>query len=200
MVETIMSLKDKYKDYKNKDTKIAREAMNGNLIKLKNGLYETDKNTDPMYLASLIYGPSYLSFEYALYYYDMIPERAYKYSSATSGKRKKKVFNNAFGCFMYQDIPEEVYPLGVNLIYENGYTYQIASKEKALCDELYINKPVYNLSDMEKLLLDDLRIDEDELLHLNYDDICIIEKYYHSTNVSLFKKYMKRRLNIEYSN
>ncbi|MCQ2749052.1 MAG: hypothetical protein MJ246_03440 [Clostridia bacterium] len=63
------------KNYKNVDTKISREISKGNLIKLKNGLYETDPNTSGMYLASAIYGPSYISFEYALYYYDLIPER-----------------------------------------------------------------------------------------------------------------------------
>lgn len=199
MVVTKEKIKEEYSNYKNVDTKITREIANGKLIKLKNGLYETDKNAKGIYLAGSIYGPSYISFEYALYYYDLIPERVTWFTSATCNKNRTKIFDNDFGRFSYQDIPSRVYPLGVNLIFENGYAFQIASREKAICDKLYTIRPVSNIKEMEELLLDDLRIDEDELDKLNYDDIELIAKYYHSTNVTFFQKYMKRRLGNEYS-
>lgn len=55
-------------------------------------MYETDSNTPGYLLAGSIYGPSYLSFDFALAYYDLIPERVVNYTSATFGKKKKKNF------------------------------------------------------------------------------------------------------------
>lgn len=194
MIETTESLRLKYSNYKNKDTKIAREVKSGKLIKLKNGLYETDRSVGGLALGSVIYGPSYVSFEKALEYYEMIPERVYTFTLATCDKKKKKEFVNAFGKFEYRDIPLDVFPLGVEIDNYDGHEFLIASKEKALCDLLYTITPIKNIKDMENLILEDLRIYEDELDKLSYEDIEELSKYYHSTNVSMFRKYMKRRM------
>ena len=45
-------------------------------------------------LANLIYGPSYVSYEYALTYYGLIPERVFEVTSATT--QKNKMFNTPF--------------------------------------------------------------------------------------------------------
>ena len=71
-------IKNSLKKYSNKDTKIAREVKNGNLIKIINGLYETNPAVNGYLLAGSIYGPSYMSFEYALSYYGLIPEKVIK--------------------------------------------------------------------------------------------------------------------------
>ena len=194
MIETTESLRFKYSEYENKDTKIAREVKKGNLIKLKNGVYETDRSVGGITLGTTIFGPSYVSFEKALEYYEMIPERIYTYTLATFDKKKKKKFVNAFGTFEYRDVPMEVYPLGIEIDNYDGREFLIASPEKALCDLLYTITPMKNLKDMEILLLEDLRIYEDELDKMNYNDIEMIAEHYHSTNVTLFKKYMKRRI------
>lgn len=194
MIETTESLRFKYSEYKNKDTKIAREVKKGNLIKLKNGLYETDRSVGGLTLGTAIYGPSYVSFEKALEYYEMIPERVYTYTLATCDKKKKKKFTNAFGTFEYRDVPPDVFPLGIVIEKYDGHEFLIASPEKALCDLLYTIVPMKNMKDMENLLIEDLRIYEDELDNLNYEEIETLAQYYHSTNVTLFKKYMKRRI------
>ena len=179
----------------NKNTKISREIKNGNLIKLKNGLYETDKNTPGYLLASSIYGPSYLSFDYALSYYGLIPEKVVNYTSATINKKKKKIYNNYFGTYIYRDVPKNIYHLDVNLIIENNYSYQIASKEKALCDKLYTLNPIKSQKELENILFNDLRIDEEEFKKLNYNSINELAKLYKSTNVKLLAKYMRRTKN-----
>src|SRR3989344_3452385 len=54
-------------------------------VKLRNGLYAL--KTDPPHeleIANRIYGPSYVSFEYALAYYRLIPETVYTVTSATT--------------------------------------------------------------------------------------------------------------------
>ena len=163
------------------------------MVQIARGLYETDARTDGKYLASIICGPSYLSFDYALYIYSLIPETVYKtYTSASFQKRKTKKYNNHFGVFTYRDIPADAYPLGVLLYEENGYSYQIATPEKALCDKLYSLSPVKNLTELRALLFDDLRIDEDELMKLNKEDIEKIALWYRSNNLRFLIKFLRK--------
>ena len=184
--------KDKYKNYNNKNTKLTRDVKAGKLIKIKRGLYETNPNTPAYYLANFIYGPSYISFDFALSYYGLIPERVETVTCATFNKNKKKVYDTPFGTLIYRDVPERVFPLYVNIIEENGYTFHLATKEKALSDKLYTLNPVKNIEQMKMLLLFDLRIDEEELKKLDIDVIENLSEIYHSTNVLLLYKYLRR--------
>ena len=187
-------LMESYAEYSNKNAKISREMKNGKLIKIINGLYETNPNIPGYYLATSIYGPSYLSFDFALSYYGLIPEKVTTYTSATFDKKKKKEYSNQFGYYTYRDVPFEVYPLGVRVMEENGYTYQIATAEKALCDKLYTFSPLKNYKELDNLLFVDLRIDREEFEKLNVDDIKIISELYHSTNVDMLYRYMRRNV------
>ena len=105
------------------------------------------------------------------------------------------MFSNKFGTFLYRDVPEKVYPLGINLLKENNYYYQIATPEKALCDKLYTLSPLKNLEILEKTLLNDLRIDIEELKKLNMKSIKEFADAYHSTNVNLLYKFIRRIIN-----
>ena len=191
MILTNKMISNELKNIKNINNKISREIKKGNLIKLKNGLYETD-NTIPGYLlATAIYGPSYLSFDFALSYYGLIPERVVNYTSATYDKKKKKTYKNNFGLYLYRDVPKKVYYLEVKVVEENGYTYHIATMEKALCDKLYTLKPIKDVNELEYMLFKDLRIDEDKFKLLNKEIINNLANNYQSTNVNLLAKYMK---------
>ena len=192
MIITSDIAKSNLVNFSNKDTKLSRDVKNGKLIKIVNGLYETDSNTSPYLLAGSIYGPSYISFEYALSFYWFIPEKVTIVTSATFNKKKKKIFNTSFGTYTYRDVPQTAYPEEIILKEENGYSYQIASKEKAICDKLYTLKPIKNLDNLKKLLFDDLRIDKDIFESLDTEKIEKLSSLYHSTNVSLLAKYMRK--------
>lgn len=193
MINSFDDLQIKFQGYTDIKGKIRREVQAGHLIPVARGLYETDVNTSGKYLAGYIYGPSYLSFDFALYTYSLIPETVYKtYTSATFNKRKTKRYQNHFGTFTYRDIPTEVYPLSVLIYEENGYSYQIATPEKALCDKLYTTSPVNNLTELKELLFDDLRIDEGEFAKLNQATITEIAPLYHSKNLNLLMKLIGR--------
>lgn len=195
---TTQALLEKYKDYSNPADKIKRETEKQNLISLKKGLYVDDKNLEGALLAQFIYGPSYLSFEYALCYYDMIPEGImHTYTSATFSKRKRKIYENYFGTYIYKDVPKEVFSVGVKTEEYEGTTYLIATKEKALCDKLYIMPPVRTLKNIKDMLFDDLRIDEDIVYSLNKDDLEFLSSLYHSNNVSLLAKLISKGKNHE---
>ena len=195
MIITNDAILKKLANYSNKNTKLAREVRDGKIIKIVNGLYETDSNTPGYLLAGSIYGPSYISFEYALSYYGMIPERVTTITCATFAKKKKKQFNTPFGTFTYRDIPILAYPGEIILKEENNYSYQIASREKALCDKIYTLKPLKNYSNLEKMLFSDLRIDSENFNKLNIEKIEKLSNLYHSTNILLLAKYMRRNKN-----
>lgn len=94
--------------------------------------------------------------------------------------------------FTYRDIPNLAYPEEIILKTERDYSYQIATPEKALCDKLYTLSPISNYQSLENMLFNDLRIDEDEFKKLNYSKIEKLSNLYHSTNVNLLAKYMRR--------
>ena len=193
MIYSFDDLQTKFQNYTDIKGKIRREVQAGRLIPVARGLYETDQTISGKYLAGRIYGPSYLSFDFALYVYSLIPEAVYKtYTSATFDKRKTKKYQNLFGVFTYRDIPTEAYPLGVLIVEENGYSYQIATPEKALCDKLYTISPVSNLTELKELLFDDLRIDEDEFEKLDHNTLETLAPLYHSTNLNLLAKLIRR--------
>ena len=73
MIITNRVAKHNLMEYSNKNNKISRNIRDGKLFKITTGLYETNPNTPGYLLAGSIYGPSYISFEYALSYYGLIP-------------------------------------------------------------------------------------------------------------------------------
>lgn len=195
MIITNKIAKNNLTEYSNKDTKLSRDVRDGKLIKIINGLYETDASTPGYLLAGSIYGPSYISFEYALSFYGLIPERVRTITCATVDKKKKKQYNTQFGTFSYRDVPTFAYPEEIILKEENNYSYQIATPEKALCDKLYTLKPLNNYSNLEKMLFDDLRIDIEDFNKLNVEKIEKLSNLYHSTNIQLLAKYKRRKVN-----
>lgn len=183
MILTFDSLALQFHDYTDVKGKIRREVQSGRLTQIKRGLYETDAHADGKYLSGAIYGPSYLSFDYVLSLYSLIPETVFRtYTSATFRKSKAKQYENAFGLFTYRDIPADVYPMGVEIREENGYSYQIAKPEKALCDKLYTISPVGSVKGMRALFFDDLRIDENDFWQLNLEKIKQLAPLYKTTN------------------
>ena len=194
MIFTLNMLRQKYSDYANPNDKIYHLVRSGKLFPIAKGLYEDDPTVSGQYLASSIYGPSYLSFEYALAYYSLIPEAVYTYTSATFEKKKKKTYTNTFGTFTYADVPSAVFPLGVTIIENNGYAMRIATPEKALCDKLYSLSPVKNLKELKALLFDDLRIDEEGFSKLNYNEIATLSERYKCNNVRALTKLLRRQV------
>ncbi len=192
MIYSVDDLKIKFSNYAKIYDKIKNEVKSGRLIHIVRGLYETNSLIDGKYLSGYIFGPSYLSFDYALSFYGLIPEAIYKtYTSASFGKRKAKIYQNYFGTFTYRDIPSSVYPYGILLYEENSYSYQIATVEKALCDKLYTLPPSKNLTEFSIMLFDDLRIDENEFKKLDMDIIKILAPLYHNSNLKFLVKFIR---------
>ena len=191
MIKTYMMLMEELREYSAPSNKLGRMVKEGYYIQIVKGLYETERTTPGYLLGGSIYGPSYLSFDYALSQYGLIPEAVYVFTSATFEKKKTKKYNTPFGKFTYRDIPSSVYPVGINLKKDGDYFYQIATPEKALCDKLYTLPPVSNKKEMWSLLFDDLRIDEIEFAKMDTQRLLKICELYHSTNMKMLAKLVR---------
>lgn len=192
MIFTTNMMLEKLNDYANPKSKLSRMVKQNECFQITKGLYETKEDTPGYLLAGSIYGPSYISFDFALSYYGLIPEAVYTVTCATYDKKKKKKYENIFGTFTYRDVPKGAFPVGIKLIQDGDYYYRIAEPEKALCDKLYTLNPVSNTRQLETLLLDYLRIDLDSLKNLDKEKISSLSKVYHSKNVVKLDVYMRR--------
>lgn len=192
MIKTTAMLMEEYECYRSPANKVSRMASKGEIIPIVKGLYETDKTVSGYLLAGSIYGPSYLSFEFALSQYGLIPEAVYAFTSATFEKKKKKIYETAFGTFLYRDVPSKVFPKDVRIYKENEYSFLMASEEKALCDLLYTKSPVGNQKELISMLFEDMRIDEQEFGRLDKEKLCRLSEFYHCRNLQLLTKVIRR--------
>jgi len=160
-------------DYKRPNDKISELIKSKMLIAIRRGLYITGPPLDlptpePFLIANHLRGPSYVSLEAALSYWNMIPERAHEISSVTI--KTSKLHNNAVGRFSYQQLKAPYYSYGItNIAYSPKQTMLIASREKALCDKTVLT-PKINLRSVKQtqaFLIEDLRIDREELIKLD---------------------------------
>lgn len=193
MILTTNQLIEKYSNYVDPKGKIARDVRDGKLFHIVRGYYETEENTSGEKLSQVIYGPSYLSFDYALAEYGLIPEAVHLFTCATFNKKKIKTYTNKFGTYLYRDIPNNVFSYGLIAKIDENYSYLIATPEKALCDKLYTVSPVKSIKKLKALLFEDLRIYENEFDKLNKNNILEIAPLYHSTNLNLLIKMIKQK-------
>ncbi len=175
MIRTIEDLLYEYRDYANPYTKIGRMEKQGGIIRLKRGLYTDSDHNDPLLFAQFLYSPSYISFETALSYHGMIPEKVTVIRSATLRKNRSREFTNHFGVYLYEDIPEKAFPYGIESIPYDSYAIPIASKEKCLTDYLYKIAPQRSQRDIRSLLFEDLRLNENVFASMDFEvlkDLC----------------------------
>lgn len=192
MIVTTNMLKKKYQNYANPLDKIKRDAHENKIYRITRGIYETDRHVTPHFLAATILSPSYLSFEYALSFYGLIPERVYAITSASLNVRKNKTFENIFGRFEFSDIPSNAFSQGLTIIKEGEYVAKIASKEKAICDCLCKWRVVNNINDLKELLFEDKRIDEDEFSNCDMELMKRLASLYNKTNLKVLIKLIEK--------
>lgn len=169
----VMNCLGNYRFPRSKLTQLLRSKA---LIRVKKGLYVFGSpfNRHPYSLetlANLIYGPSYVSLEWALQTYGMIPERVEEITSVTF--KRAHMFETPIGRFSYAHRPLLAHPTGVIRMQASEYqSYLIATPEKALIDLLTIRRgQVLKISELEEVLFEDFRIEEDDLHRLSLVEI-----------------------------
>jgi hypothetical protein len=151
--------------------KVSRWVKSGELIGVVRGIYATapELRKRPLsleILANMIYGPSYVSFEYVLARAGLIPEATTAITSATTKLNRR--FATSVGSFIYRHLPPAAYRFGwTREELPDGSGFLIARPEKALLDWLYFSGAVRSVRALEQRLYEDLRIDQDELRALD---------------------------------
>lgn len=180
-------LKPLISDYTNPDDFISRLVKSGDLIRIKNGFFliaeKIEESPIPYeQIANLLYGPSYVSFEWALAFYRMIPEGVYVVTSASVGK--SKFFNTAVGTFEYTCLSHKRYAIGIDQKENSAARFLIATPEKALADLIHMKSKNLNSKDLLVDLIEGRRIEEETLKNLNKKHLIEIADNYRSKAVN----------------
>ncbi len=173
-------------DYTNPHDLISRLVKRGDLIRLKNGFFviaEQIKSNPVPYeqIGNLLCGPSYISFEWALSYYNMIPEGVYVVTSASSAKSKS--FKTPLGIFDYFHLGHARYTIGVTQKENAAGRFLIATPEKALADLVHFKSKGLENKDLLVDLVEGRRIEEDLLKRLDKKHLLEIAESYRSRPV-----------------
>lgn len=186
--QTLLNLLAKYKKPREA---ILRMVKNEELIRLKNGLYVISEKIHQQKLtvipfeqiANFLYGPSYVSMEWALSFYGMIPERVHTVTSMTLGRNKE--FHTPIGNFSYYVLPSKCYSIGVTLKESADFigNFLIATPEKALADVVFKTCKNLDKNELRDELIESKRIDREHFRDLNKDLIKEIAKSYHAKSV-----------------
>src|SRR6266568_5784246 len=159
------TLLDVIKRYAQPRMKISSLLAKGDIVRVKKGLYILGESQPRRpycreLLANLIYGPSYVSLEYALHYHGLTPERVETVTSVTCGR--SRAFDTPVGAFSYRMITLEAFRTGMDRVeLDGGRSFLIAIPEKALADRIVADRGtgITTQKELHDYLLANLRID-----------------------------------------
>jgi hypothetical protein len=184
-------LLDSLAGYASPRDRISRLLRQGAIIRIKKGLYIFgDSFRRGPYsreiLANLIYGPSYISLDYALQYYGLIPERVETVTSVTTGRSRE--FASPVGRFSYRTIPLAAFRTGMDRVeLAEGRSCLMAIPEKALADKLLCGRGsgITSRRELYSYLVEELRMDPIALTKLDSERLAEIAGHCRSARVSL---------------
>lgn len=181
-------------EYASPRSKLTRLLDAREFLHIRRGLFLTGSETEYSLktLANIIAGPSYVSFESALAFHGLIPERVVNVTSAIYGKNKHKRFETPVGSFLYRHIPEAVYYMGYRRLQEDGHLFLIATVEKAILDTLYQHRHVTTLRGLSKLIYEDLRIDREGINGLDLETVKTLAPGYGKKVTALFAAWLAK--------
>ena len=190
--QTLMQALSGYAHPRDRVTKLLRS---GELIRVKKGLYVTTDSRDwysREVLANLIFGPSYVSLEYALRYHGLIPEAVETVTSVTTQRHKR--YDTPLGRFEYEHLPVLAYACAMNFIAVDARRgFLIASPEKALIDTLAVRTPGLKAAEIGQHLFENLRLDESDFLRLDFQPVRTALGSNARPSVRSFFEYLERR-------
>jgi len=192
------TLTDALKDLSAPRDKTTLLLRQGVIVRVKKGLYVFgDKYRRYPYskelLANLVYGPSYVSLDYALAYHGLIPERVEALTSVTPSRSRR--FSTPVGLFIYRQVPARAYEIGMARVEgERGHAFLIASPEKALADKIVSVRGAHiaSIGEMGRFLEEDLRIDTGAIRSLSAEKIDEFAGRYRSLRLRRLSGYLRR--------
>jgi predicted transcriptional regulator of viral defense system len=134
-------------------SQLASWKKKGYLTAVKRGLYVLDTEKLDILLLANEANDSYISLEFALSYYEIIPEVTPSITSVSNSRTED--IENRFGNFSYSKIAPKLFcgfVLVESRLHKNRFI-RIAEKEKALFDLVYFRKDLKSNFDFESLRL-----------------------------------------------
>jgi hypothetical protein len=138
---------------------------------------------------------SYLSFEFVLSGFALIPEGVFHYTFATLGGDKTPNYyelKTKHGLLIYQTIPKSAFFVGLEFIESFGKRIFTATKEKAFLDYIYVSTNNFKETTDFDRFFDNYRIDWDEFMLLDFKKLEEYGQLYHSKKIDLFIEYLKK--------
>ena len=174
--------------YASPRAKVTALLKAGGIIRVKKGLYVFGPKAqrEPIckeLLANLIYGPSLISLESALAYYQMIPERVDALTSVTTARPHR--FETPVGLFIYRPTPS--LSIGADRVKQGNKSFLIATPERALADKLRDDRTgsLRVRKDMEAYLFENLRMEPDTVKMLNTKQLEILAEKMSSNKIKV---------------
>lgn len=191
------SLSSALRNYASPRDKITSLLRSGTIIRVRKGLYvfgenERKRSFCKELLANLVHGPSYISLEYALQHYGLLPERVEAITSVTVAR--SRLFSTPVGTFSYRQIPLKAFVAGMNRIStDKGLSFMIALPEKALIDKVQNDRGVVfkQTKDVQRYLEEDLRLTLTDLQELRTERLVEYATAYGSKKTLIVAKYLK---------
>ena len=167
-----LALMQALKGYKRPRDKVTKLLRREEIVRIKKGIYVLGPHlrqgtaVSREILGNLLYGPSYLSLDYALAWHQLIPERVEAVTSVTI--HKSKSFSTPLGSFTYQHVKTQYYSPGISAqMLPDGRGFLLAGPEKAIADKVYFSRGLRSRRDMRDYLFSDLRMDREEVIGLD---------------------------------
>lgn len=161
--------------------KLSMLEREGAIIRLKRGLYVSPQDItglplSPELMANRLLTPSYVSMSTALRFYGLIPEAVYVTQSMTT--KESRDYDTPVGRFVFIRTKRASFNIGIRNVEENGYSFLIASPEKALCDLIASTPSLF------------LRYRKDALIYLEKDIRFDMDAFYRF-NPEIFRRYIE---------
>ena len=183
--------------YANPRDKVTSLLRTGVIVRVKKGLYVygDDYRKRPFcreLLANLIYGPSYVSLEYALSYHGLIPERVQSVTSMTP--KRGKNFETPVGLFVYRQTPKAYFHLGMDRVEQKDFSFLIATPERALADKLRDDRgsAIRTQREIASYLFENLRLNRTLFLKMDAEFIERLGEELGSRKVALCSRLLQR--------
>lgn len=185
------------KEWSNPRSALARLVRGGDLIQLKRGFYLFSPSYQRGELnlelvANQLLGPSYVSLEWALQRYGMIPERVHEITSVTT--KRRRLYATSVGRFSYTHLHPRAFSAGIEQVELPGNERAlIANREKAVADLLVLRRGrVTSSKELQELLYEDFRFEEEDLSTLDLKEIDEIYLAHPHSAVHYLRQFIER--------
>jgi len=123
-----------------RQVQLSRWVRSGKLHQVRRGWYliaspYRRRDVAPEVIAATVVHPAYLSLDWALHYYDMIPEFVPNPTLVTTRRNRQITFSHSV--FIYHHVQPSFF-FGYRLENPGGGAVPLADREKALLDKIYL--------------------------------------------------------------